>query len=115
MKIYFLRHAPTAPNLTGAMVQDYSQEPIAGTLPEHFEEDIRPHLPELDINTPVICSPAKRCVQTVEKIFGIPGVGGIYLTAIGTKASQRLREQSGLQDLTRSHLPPMRSSRSQTT
>lgn len=71
MKIYFLRHAPTAPNLTGAMVQDYSQEPIAGTLPEHFEEDIRPYLPKLDINTPVICSPAKRCVQTVEKIFGI--------------------------------------------
>ena len=33
MKLYFLRHAPTAPNLTGAMVQDYSQEPIAGLWP----------------------------------------------------------------------------------
>ena len=71
MKIYFLRHAPTAPNLTGAMVQDYSQEPIAGTIPEHWQEDIGQFLPKIDINTPIISSPAKRCIQTSEKLFGI--------------------------------------------
>lgn len=72
MKLYFLRHAPTAPNLTGAMVQDYSLEPIAGTMPEHWQDDIGQYLPKIDINTPVISSPAKRCQQTAELLFKIP-------------------------------------------
>lgn len=72
MKLYFLRHAPTAANLTGTMVQDYDREPIVGTIPEHWQEDIGQYLPKIDINTPVISSPAKRCLQTAELLFKIP-------------------------------------------
>ena len=72
MKLYFLRHALTAANLTGAMVQDYDREPIVGTMPEHWQEDIGQYLPKIDINTPVISSPAKRCWQTAELLFKIP-------------------------------------------
>lgn len=72
MKLYFLRHAPTAANLTGTMVQDYDREPIVGTMPEHWQEDIGQYLPKIDINTPVISSPAKRCQQTAELLFKIP-------------------------------------------
>ena len=72
MKLYFLRHAPTAANLTGTMVQNYEREPIVGTMPEHWQEDIGQYLPKIDINTPVISSPAKRCWQTAELLFKIP-------------------------------------------
>ena len=72
MKLYFLRHAPTAANLTGSMVQDYERESIIGTMPEHWQEDIGQYLPKIDINTPVISSPAKRCWQTAELLFKIP-------------------------------------------
>ena len=72
MKLYFLRHALTAANLTGTMVQDYDREPIVGTMPEHWQEDIGQYLPKIDINTPVISSPAKRCLQTAELFFKIP-------------------------------------------
>lgn len=72
MKLYFFRHAPTAANLTGTMVQDYDREPIVGTMPEHWQEDIGQYLPKIDINTPVISSPAKRCLQTAELLFKIP-------------------------------------------
>ena len=72
MKLYFLRHALTAANLTGTMVQDYDREPIVGTMPEHWQEDIGQYLPKIDINTPVISSPAKRCLQTAELLFKIP-------------------------------------------
>lgn len=72
MKLYFLRHAPTAANLTGSMVQDYERESIIGTMPEHWQEDIGQYLPKIDINTPVISSPAKRCLQTAELLFKIP-------------------------------------------
>ena len=72
MKLYFLRHAPTAANLTGTMVQNYDREPIVGTMPEHWQEDIGQYLPKIDINTPVISSPAKRCLQTAELLFKIP-------------------------------------------
>lgn len=72
MKLYFLRHALTAVNLTRSMVQDYDREPIVGTMPEHWQEDIGQYLPKIDINTPVISSPAKRCLQTAELLFKIP-------------------------------------------
>ena len=72
MKLYFLRHALTAANLTGSMVQDYERESIIGTMPEHWQEDIGQYLPKIDINTPVISSPAKRCWQTAELLFKIP-------------------------------------------
>lgn len=72
MKLYFLRHALTAANLTGTIVQDYDREPIVGTIPEHWQEDIGQYLPKIDINTPVISSPAKRCLQTSELLFKIP-------------------------------------------
>lgn len=72
MKLYFLRHAPTAANLTGTMVQNYDREPIVGTMPEHWQEDIGQYLPKIDINTPVISSPTKRCLQTTELLFKIP-------------------------------------------
>ena len=72
MKLHFLRHAPTSANLTGTMIQDYDREPIVGTMPEHWQEDIGQYLPKIDINTPVISSPAKRCQQTAELLFKIP-------------------------------------------
>lgn len=72
MKLYFLMHALTAVNLTGTMVQDYDREPIVGTMPEHWQEDIGQYLPKIDINTPVISSLAKRCLQTAELLFKIP-------------------------------------------
>lgn len=72
MKLYFLMHALTAVNLTRTMVQDYDWEPIVGTMPEHWQEDIGQYLPKIDINTPVISSPAKRCLQTAELLFKIP-------------------------------------------
>ena len=65
-------HALTAVNLTRTMVQDYDWEPIVGTMPEHWQEDIGQYLPKIDINTPVISSPAKRCLQTAELLFKIP-------------------------------------------
>ena len=71
MKLYFLRHAPTAPNLTGSMVQDYSKEPIAGILPEHWQEDVGQYLPKIDINTPIMSSPTIRCTQTAELVFKV--------------------------------------------
>lgn len=72
MKIYFLRHAPTAPNLTGTMVKDYSQEPIVGSLPDEWQEDIGCHIPKIDVNLPIMSSPVKRCVQTSELVFKMP-------------------------------------------
>lgn len=72
MKLYFLRHALTAANLTGTMVQDYDRESIVGTMPEHWQEDIGQYLPKIDINTPVISSPTKRCLQTAELLFKFP-------------------------------------------
>lgn len=72
MKLYFLMHALTAVNLTRTMVQDYDWESIVGTMPEHWQEDIGQYLPKIDINTPVISSPAKRCLQTAELLFKIP-------------------------------------------
>lgn len=72
MKLYFLMHALTAVNLTRTMVQDYDWEPIVRTMPEHWQEDIGQYLPKIDINTPVISSPAKRCLQTAELLFKIP-------------------------------------------
>ena len=72
MKLYFLRHALTAANLTGTMVQNYDREPIVGIMPEHWQEDIGQYLPKIDINTPVISSPTKRCQQTAELLFKIP-------------------------------------------
>lgn len=65
-------HALTAVNLTRTMVQDYDWEPIVGTMPEHWQEDIGQYLPKIDINTPIISSPAKRCLQTAELLFKIP-------------------------------------------
>ena len=72
MKIYFLRHAPTQSNMTGSMVRDYAEESITGEIPKSWDKEIGSHIPQIDINTPIISSPAKRCRETSELLFKIP-------------------------------------------
>lgn len=69
MKIYFVRHAPTASNLTGMMVNGYTNSDILNIKPVDWEERVGMYIP-MNARKVVLSSPAKRCVQTGELLFG---------------------------------------------
>lgn len=69
MKLYFIRHAPTPANFVGAMIKNYNETSIINEEPIGWKEKVGCHLPELNINTPIITSPALRCQQTAKLLF----------------------------------------------
>lgn len=69
MKLYFIRHAPTPANFVGAMIKNYHETSIINEEPIGWKEKIDCHLPELNIDTPIITSPALRCQQTAKLLF----------------------------------------------
>ncbi len=69
MKLYFIRHAPTPANFVGAMIKNYNETNIINEEPVGWKEKVGCHLPELNINTPIITSPALRCQQTAKLLF----------------------------------------------
>ena len=70
MIFYFIRHAPTAANFTGSMVNGYDNADIVSTeKPADWEERIGKFIPR-DTGMPIFCSPAKRCRQTAQMLFG---------------------------------------------
>ena len=70
MIFYFIRHAPTAANFTGSMVNGYDNADIVSTeKPADWEERIGKFIPR-DTGMPIFCSPAKRCRQTAKMLFG---------------------------------------------
>lgn len=69
MKIYFVRHAPTQCNLTGTMVNAYENSHILNIKPMNWEEKVGQYIP-MDARKVVLSSPARRCVETGELLFG---------------------------------------------
>ena len=69
MKLYFIRHAPTKPNLTGEIVENYDEVPIIENDYNDWHLKFDSYLPKIDINTPIFTSPILRCKQTCEKLF----------------------------------------------
>lgn len=69
MKLYFIRHAPTPANFVGAMIKNYNETNIINEEPVGWKEKVGCHLPELNIDTPIITSPALRCQQTAKLLF----------------------------------------------
>ena len=70
MIFYFIRHAPTAANFTGSMVNGYDNADIVSMeKPADWEERIGKHIPRYS-GMPIFCSPAKRCRQTAQMLFG---------------------------------------------
>ena len=70
MIFYFIRHAPTAANYTGSMVNGYDNADIVSMeKPKDWEERIGKYIPD-DARKHIFCSPAKRCRQTAKMLFG---------------------------------------------
>ena len=70
MIFYFIRHAPTAANFTGSMVNGYDNADIVSTeKPADWEERIGKFI-DFDAREHIFCSPAKRCRQTAQMLFG---------------------------------------------
>ena len=70
MIFYFIRHAPTAANFTGSMVNGYDNADIVSMeKPADWEERIGKFVPRYP-GMPIFCSPAKRCRQTAQMLFG---------------------------------------------
>ena len=69
MKLYFIRHAPTPANFVGAMIKNYHETSIINEEPICWKEKIDCPLPELNIDTPIITSPALRGQQTAKLLF----------------------------------------------
>lgn len=69
MKIYFIRHAPTAANMSGTMAAGYENADI--TLldkPEDWEERVGCHIPD-EARKTIISSPTRRCLSTAKLLF----------------------------------------------
>lgn len=70
MIFYFIRHAPTAANFTGSMVNGYDNADIVSMeKPADWEERIGKFI-DADAREHIFCSPAKRCRQTAQMLFG---------------------------------------------
>lgn len=70
MIFFFIRHAPTAANFTGSMVNGYDNADIVSMeKPADWEERIGKFIPRYS-GMPIFCSPAKRCRQTAQMLFG---------------------------------------------
>jgi broad specificity phosphatase PhoE len=70
MIFYFIRHAPTAANFTGSMVNGYDNADIVSMeKPADWEERIGKFI-DTDAREHIFCSPAKRCRQTAQMLFG---------------------------------------------
>ena len=69
MKFYFIRHAPTTANLSGAMIAGYENSDInLYDKPEDWEEKVGKFIPEEDRKV-IISSPTKRCISTAKLLF----------------------------------------------
>ncbi len=70
MIFFFIRHAPTAANFTGSMVNGYDNADIVSMeKPAEWEDRIGKFVPRYP-GMPIFCSPAKRCRQTAQMLFG---------------------------------------------
>lgn len=70
MIFYFIRHAPTAANFTGSMVNGYDNADIVSMeKPADWEGRIG-KLISASAREHIFCSPAKRCRQTAQMLFG---------------------------------------------
>lgn len=69
MKVFFIRHAPTAMNLTGEMALNYENATIIGDDKEEWFKKMGDLIPPLDFNVPICSSPAVRCRQTCHMLF----------------------------------------------
>jgi broad specificity phosphatase PhoE len=70
MNFFFIRHAPTAANFTGSMVNGYDNADIVSMeKPADWEERIGKFI-DADAREHIFCSPAKRCRQTAQMLFG---------------------------------------------
>lgn len=69
MKFYFIRHAPTSANLSGAMIAGYENSDInLYDKPDDWEERVGKYIPEEDRKV-IISSPTKRCISTAKLLF----------------------------------------------
>ena len=67
---FFIRHAPTAANYTGSMVNGYDNADIVSMeKPSDWEDRVGKFVPR-DSRIPIFSSPAKRCRQTAQMLFG---------------------------------------------
>ena len=69
MRIYFIRHAPTAANMSGTMAAGYENADI--TLldkPDDWEERVGCHIPD-EARKTIISSPTRRCISTAKLLF----------------------------------------------
>ena len=66
MRIFYIRHAPTAANVTGDIVKDYDSQDIIDFDADDWKRRIGCHLPK---SFKLFVSPAKRCEQTAKKLF----------------------------------------------
>ena len=70
MIFYFIRHAPTAANFTGSMVNGYDNADIISMeKPADWEDRIGMFI-DPEAREHIFCSPAKRCRQTAQMLFG---------------------------------------------
>lgn len=70
MIFFFIRHAPTAANFTGSMVNGYDNADIVSMeKPAAWEERIGKFIDDA-AREHIFCSPAKRCRQTAKMLFG---------------------------------------------
>lgn len=67
---FFIRHAPTAANYNGSMVNGYDNTDIVSMeKPSDWEDRVGKFIPR-DPRIPIFSSPAKRCRQTAKMLFG---------------------------------------------
>ena len=66
MKLFYIRHAPTAANVVGDIVKDYNSQDIIDFDANDWRQRLGCHLPK---DFKLFVSPAKRCEQTAKKLF----------------------------------------------
>ncbi len=69
MKIYFVRHAPTSANVSGAMVAGYENSDInLLDKPDEWEEKVGAFIPDVARRV-ILSSPTRRCISTAKLLF----------------------------------------------
>lgn len=70
MQLYFIRHAMTDANQFGSMVKDYSESSILPFDVADWNKRIGKNINYNKMTDLLLSSPAKRCIQTANAIFG---------------------------------------------
>lgn len=69
MRFYFVRHAPTSANSSGAMVAGYENCDISCyDKPDDWEERVGIHIPD-SARRYIVSSPTRRCISTSRMLF----------------------------------------------